>query len=275
MLPALPLPPSPAPPGANVLPLPQGAGAGTHAGPLGGVHGGGHGSAYGSALGAVPGPGRTATPQPAALPPGTASAPLPGSGPSGATASLAGATTPQLALPATADRAAAALANGASVLPGAASTAAAATGLSSGGAAPMSLVAAQMQGGEVAAMQNLLAQQAAIRALPGASTRRGTHSPADAPATAADHTPDGAFNPQAPHPPATLPGHAGPAPASAPRPAAAPESDVWDEVEEIARRMAPLAPPPGTGTGLPSAPSVWLAAGGLFAGLFLFIVLSS
>ncbi len=286
MLPSLPPLPAPAPPGANVLALPQGAAHPSVARiaphPLAEA-----GEARRGAAPALPqAPAGTQAPGLApglapSLPPGLPPGLLTVAGNGTAAAPTGGAPVPQAeaALPGSAQAATAqaVIAQAATTLPvaaGAASALAAGTVSASGGAAPMSLVAAQMLGGETAAMQNLLAQQAATRALP-AAPRRAPPVPADAPASAADHTPDGALNPHAPPPASVLPhplGTAAPA-----RPAAAPgtaEADVWAEIEAIARQMAPLVPPPGA-TALPRATTAWLLAGALFAGLFLFVVLTS
>lgn len=141
-----------------------------------------------------------------------------------------------------------------------------------GGAAPMSLVLAQMQGGETVAMQALIAQQVASRALPRTSPR---------PATALDDLPrplpEGAepalaaalLGARAPTRWPLLP-EVGPAPDD-PAPPRDLAEDPWADLAAILRRWPPVAPPPER---LPRNVTPWLIVGAITAGIFLYIVLS-
>jgi len=141
-----------------------------------------------------------------------------------------------------------------------------------GGAAPMSLVVAQMQGGETLAMQALIAQQAASRALPRTAPRHAApldEEPRPLPQGAEAALASALLAPQGTTRWPLLP-QAEPAASEARN--TAPAEDPWTDLATILRRWPPVTPPPDR---LPRTATPWLIAGALFAGLFLFTVLSS
>lgn len=141
-----------------------------------------------------------------------------------------------------------------------------------GGAAPMSLVVAQMQGGETVAMQALIAQQAASRALPRAVPHHAApldDLPRPVPQGAEAALASALLAPQGTTRWPLLPQDETAAPRTQDT---APARDPWTDLATILRRWPPVTPPPDR---LPRSATPWLIAGALFAGLFLFVVLSS
>ncbi|QNR62559.1 hypothetical protein H9N28_13500 [Rhodobacter capsulatus] len=142
-----------------------------------------------------------------------------------------------------------------------------------GAATPMSLVAAQMLV-DPTALQAVLAQQAATRALPGAQHRRAPHSD-DPPAPLLAAT-DDSFDPHAPHPPPVPPGAQG---TRAPPDSDGPEAIAQPTGRKRQQDPAPLpahrtdlAAPPPFGD-LAARPTLWVLAGAVFTGVFVLALL--
>lgn len=240
MLTPLPLPtaPSPLPAGTQSLPLPHGAQT-VRQGPI--------------PLPDLPDlPDAAPTPQPRPGP--AAEMPLPG---------------------ATADRAASLMARATALSAEALATATttATTAPQGGAATPMSLVAAQMLV-DPTALQAVLAQQAATRALPGAQHRRAPHS--DDPPAPLLAAADDSFDPHAPHPPPVPPGAQG---TRAPPDSDGPEAIAPPTGRKRQQDPAPLpahrtdlAAPPPFGD-LTARPTLWVLAGAVFTGVFVLALL--
>ncbi|ETD85158.1 hypothetical protein ACTTAF_14420 [Rhodobacter capsulatus] len=235
MLTPLPLPtaPSPLPAGTQSLPLPHGAPT-FRQGPI--------------PLPDLPDlPDAAPTPQPRPGP--AAERPLPG---------------------ATADRTAALLTRATAL--SAEALASATTAAPQGSAAtPMSLVAAQMLV-DPTALQAVLAQQAATRALPGAQRRPEPHS--DDPPAPLLAAADDSFDPHAPHPPPVPPGTHGARPPPGPDQTdpAAPRPERKTGPAPLPAHRPDLAPPPPLGD-LTQRPTLWVLAGAVFTGVFVLALL--
>ncbi|TKD17677.1 hypothetical protein FBT96_13270 [Rhodobacter capsulatus] len=236
MLTPLPSPalPSPLPAGTQSLPLPHGAQT-VRQGPI--------------PLPDLPDlPDAAPTPQPRPGP--AAEMPLPG---------------------ATADRAAPLMARATAL---SAEALARATAAPQGSAAtPMSLVTAQMLV-DPTALQAVLAQQAATRALPGAHHRRAPHS--DDPPAPLLAAADDSFDPHAPHPPPVPPGAQG---TRAPPDTDGPDTTAPPTGRKRQQDPAPLpahrpdlALPPLLGD-LSARPTLWGLAGAVFTGVFVLALL--
>lgn len=246
MLMPLPLPtaPSPLPAGTQSLPLPQGADP--------------H---RGAAL-TLPDLPDLPTSAPTSQP-----RPAPSSGPGSGPAA-------ELPAPGAApNRAAALMARASALSAEALATATRAAAPQGGGATPMSLVAAQMLV-DPTALQAVLAQQAATRALPGAQHRRAPHS--DDPPAPLLAAADDSFDPHAPHPPPVPPGAQG---TRAPPDSDGPEATAPPTERKRQKDPAPLPPhrpdlaaPPLSGD--PGArPTLWALAGAVFTGVFVLALL--
>lgn len=137
------------------------------------------------------------------------------------------------------------------------------------GAGAMALVAAQMQAGGTAAMQVLLASQAAIRALPGSEHPHVAQHEAAPPEDEAAPPLPRALPPTQTdtherHPPGQVSSH--------PRTQGAQGPPTENEAAEAqAKRLPPVAPPSNP---QPRLGTPWLVAGAAFAALFLFAALS-
>ena len=140
-------------------------------------------------------------------------------------------------------------------------------------ATPMSLVAAQMQV-DPTALQAVLAQQAATRALPGAHRRPDPHS--DDPPAPLLAAPDDSFDPHAPHPPPVPPSAHGARPPPGhdiPETAAA----APDHKGTADRDPAPVfrldMPVKAPFPDLPGRPTLWTLAGAVFLGIIVLALL--
>ncbi|PYF06966.1 hypothetical protein C8J30_12110 [Rhodobacter viridis] len=243
MLTPLPSPvtPSPLPAGVHSLSLPQGAQLQRHMQ-----------NALAELPQGAPRPDAAAQPQ-TTQPQGAGSLPLPGATPErGAAEALAKAAT------LTAE-----------------ALAGTATPSSQGSAAtPMSLVAAQMLGVDTTALQSVLAQQAATRALPGAHRRAEPHH--DDPPAPLLSAPDDGFDPHAPHPPPVLPHPHGARP---PPESEIPETTAAPKDRKRARESGTDPPHrhdlpvPTPFADLTRRPTLWTIAGAIFTAVFVVTLL--